>query len=224
MKLSPLGDQAILARFDDEATAAYWATSLRAAAPPWLLDVVPAYATVGVFFDGTQIRFFEVQGWLENCSGQPAEGPSEESTNDELITVPCCYELSPDLDFVANHLGLTTAKVIEFHSGTEYRVYAVGFCPGFPYLGYLPDQLSGVPRLGTPRLRVEAGSVGLTGRQTGICTMPRPGGWPIIGRTPLTLVDLEMNFFSFSVGNRVRFSSISASELNDRFRESTAPK
>ena len=77
---------------------------------------------------------------------------------------------------------------IALHVGTEYTVYAIGFCPGFPYLGYLPPPLCGVPRLESPRLRVEPGSVGLTGRQTGIYTEARPGGWSLVGRVPLTLV------------------------------------
>ncbi len=87
--------------------------------------------------------------------------------------IPCCYELGPDLARVAEQTGRASDGVIRLHAGTEYVVYAIGFCPGFPYLGYLPPELSGVPRLSTPRLRVEAGSVGLTGRQTGIYTEPR---------------------------------------------------
>ena len=87
--------------------------------------------------------------------------------------------------------------MIALHGGTRYTVYAIGFCPGFPYLGYLPDELAGVPRLPAPRLRVEEGSVGLTGRQTGIYTEVRPGGWNIVGRTPLRLVDVACEYFPF---------------------------
>src|SRR5205807_9781511 len=102
--------------------------------------------------------------------------------------IPCCYELQMDLTRVAEATHLSDDEVIRLHCETEYTVYAIGFCPGFPYLGYLPPSLSGVPRLPAPRLRVEAGSVGLTGRQTGIYTEARPGGWNLIGRTPLELV------------------------------------
>ena len=221
MKLSPLGDQAILARFDDEAMAAHWAVSLSAAAPSWLVDVVPAYASVGVFFDPAQIRIRQAEPWLQEFIPLPSLRATTES-DAEVLAIPCCYEMGTDLAFVAEHLRLTTAEVINLHTSVEYRVYAIGFCPGFPYLGYLPNRLSGVPRLGTPRLRVEAGSVGLTGRQTGIYALPSPGGWPLIGRTPLTLVDLVTEFFAFSVGIRVRFSPIDASEfdvrLGDRLR------
>ena len=99
--------------------------------------------------------------------------------------IPCHYGRQLNLERVANQLGLTSSEVIRWHSATVYTVYAIGFCPGFPYLGYLPPALTGVPRLATPRLRVEAGSVGLTGRQTAIYTEPRPGGWCLIGQTPL---------------------------------------
>ena len=94
-----------------------------------------------------------------------------------------------DLERVAEHLRLTVAEVIALHSSCDYTVHAIGFAPGFPYLGYLPPPLCGVPRLPAPRLRVEPGSIGLTGRQTGIYPLARPGGWNLIGRTPLVLVE-----------------------------------
>jgi inhibitor of KinA len=102
--------------------------------------------------------------------------------------------------------------VIHLHAGNDYTVYAIGFCPGFPYLGYLPPELCGVPRLPQPRLRVEAGSVGLTGRQTGIYTEARPGGWNLIGRTPLQLVDVRDHYFPLRTGDLVRFQRVDESE------------
>jgi inhibitor of KinA len=92
-----------------------------------------------------------------------------------------------------------------------YTVYAIGFSPGFPYLGYLPEALCGVPRLDAPRVRVDAGSVGLTGRQTGIYPQVRPGGWNLIGRTPLRLVDIADGYFPLRTGDRVRFTRIDES-------------
>ena len=109
-----------------------------------------------------------------------------------------------DLDRVAEQTGLSADRVIELHAATEYTVYAIGFVPGFPYLGYLPEALCGVGRLPSPRLRVEPGSVGLTGKQTGIYPLPRPGGWNILGRTPLVLVDVADGYFPLRVGDRVR--------------------
>src|SRR5436309_7440481 len=113
-----------------------------------------------------------------------------------------------DLERVAEDRGLSQEEVIRLHTGTEYTVYAIGFCPGFPYLGYLPPALCGVPRLPAPRLRVEAGSVGLTGRQTGIYTEVRPGGWNLLGRTPLELVHVADGYFPLRTGDRVQFERI----------------
>src|SRR5207244_10203223 len=97
--------------------------------------------------------------------------------------------------------------VIRLHTATPYTVYAIGFVPGFPYLGYLPPELCGVGRLPSPRVRVEPGSVGLTGRQTGIYPLARPGGWNLIGRTPLTVVDVADGFFPLRVGDAVASSA-----------------
>jgi inhibitor of KinA len=113
-----------------------------------------------------------------------------------------------DLPRVCEHTGLSADEVIRLHTAAAYTVYAIGFVPGFPYLGYLPPELCGVGRLPSPRLGVESGSVGLTGRQTGIYPLPRPGGWNLIGRTPLTIVDVADGFFPLRVGDRVRFERI----------------
>jgi inhibitor of KinA len=120
--------------------------------------------------------------------------------------------LQLDLDRVAQHSGLTMEQVIDRHTSQPFTVYAIGFSPGFPYLGYLPKELEGVPRLPSPRLRVEPGSVGLTGRQTGLYPLARPGGWNIIGRTPLEMVNVEDNYFPLQVGDTVRFQRIDLGE------------
>jgi inhibitor of KinA len=129
-----------------------------------------------------------------------------------MHTIPVCYERQLDLARVAESTGLPADRVIELHAGTEYTVYAIGFVPGFPYLGYLPAGLRGVGRLPSPRVRVEPGSVGLTGTQTGIYPLPRPGGWNLIGRTPLTLVDVADGYFPLRVGDRVWFRRIDETE------------
>ena len=204
--LAPLGDQAILAYLPDEASAVGFAAAVRAAAFPWLVEVVPAYARAGIFFDPQQIDLTGVREALSAV--RPAGAPPEGRTH----VIPCCYELQLDLERVAEHTGLPADKIIEKHTSREYTVYAIGFCPGFPYLGYLPPELTGVPRLPSPRLRVEPGSVGLTGRQTGLYPLARPGGWNLIGRTPLTLVDVADNYFPLRVGDRVRFRRIDRTE------------
>ena len=118
-----------------------------------------------------------------------------------------------DLARIADFLGLSPERVITLHSETLYTIYAIGFCPGFPYLGYLPPELTGVPRLPAPRLRVEPGSVGLTAKQTGLYPLARPGGWNILGRTPLTLVDVAAGYFPLNVGEQVKFERIDQAEF-----------
>jgi inhibitor of KinA len=204
LSLEAMGDQGALARFADERAALALARLVRDAAPPWLLDVVQAYTSVAVFHDPARARLADVLEWLRHL-------PASEGLTDEagaLHRIPCCYELGPDLARVAAHTELSVEEVIHLHAEAEYTVYAIGFCPGFPYLGYLPAPLCGVPRLESPRLRVEPGSVGLTGRQTGIYTEVRPGGWSLIGRVPLTLVDVADGYFPLRTGDRVRFERI----------------
>jgi inhibitor of KinA len=208
--LQPLGDQAALANFADEVAALRFAAAVRSGGAVWLVDVVQAYTSVAVFFDLARARYALVADELRgldaaSCRGELAEG--------QLHRIPCCYEFQLDLARAAEHTGVAADEVIRLHAATEYTVYAIGFCPGFPYLGYLPGPLSGVPRLEAPRVRVEVGSVGLTGRQTGIYTEPRPGGWNVIGRTPLELVNVPDGYFPLRVGDRVRFERIDEAEF-----------
>jgi inhibitor of KinA len=202
LSFQPLGDQAVLASFAEEGDALRWAEAVRRLRPPWLLDVVQAYTTVAAFFDPDQVNYAGALGALRDLAGA---GENETGRRHEI---PCCYEMQLDLGRVAGHTGMTADEVVRLHASAEYTVYAIGFCPGFPYLGYLPAPLCGVPRLEAPRLRVEAGSVGLTGRQTGIYTEARPGGWALIGRTPLVLVDVADGYFPLRTGDRVRFVRI----------------
>lgn len=204
----PLGDQAALAYFADEQAAHRFSAAVRLRNAPWLVDVVQAYTSVAIFFDLGRTQFATVADSLRTAA---LAGPAEVRET-PLHRIPCCYDSSLDLGRVARHTGQSSEDVIRLHTGTEYTVYAIGFCPGFPYLGYLPAPLCGVPRLETPRLRVEPGSVGLTGRQTGIYTEARPGGWNLIGRTPLELVNVADGYFPLRAGDRVRFDRVDGGE------------
>jgi inhibitor of KinA len=210
----PLGDQAALLAFTTEAAALDFAARMHNVREPWLEDVVASYHTVAVFFDLGQIAFAEVADWLRarlaRSLQQGAAPPGR------LHRIPCCYDFALDLERIHEHTGLTPEEIIQLHAETEYTVYAIGFCPGFPYLGYLPPRLCNVPRLPSPRLRVEAGSVGLTGRQTGIYTEARPAGWNLVGRTPLVLVDVADGYFPLRAGDRVRFERIDMIEFQRR--------
>jgi len=205
---TPLGDQSVLGHAASEAVAICFSRALRAANPAWLEDVVPAYASVGVFFDATKIRGDAVIAWLRALRVSSAKDPTATKTH----TIPVCYEMGLDLKRVSQSKKLKLDEVIALHVSMVYTVYAIGFVPGFPYLGYLPEELSGVPRLDSPRVRVEPGSVGLTGRQTGIYPLPKPGGWNLIGRTPLTIVDVAEGFFPLRVGDTVTFTRIDESD------------
>jgi inhibitor of KinA len=245
MELKALGDQAVLAYLPDEPAAVRLAAAVRAANPAWLFDVVPAYRSIGVFFDAEAIGTADVAAWLAALRPTPPGPPSlkgrgESDTNDSPtpsarggsvsplpfreggpggvglpLVIPVCYEMQLDLARVCEATHLPADEVIKLHLSTTYTVYAVGFVPGFPYLGYLPPGLCGVGRLPSPRVRVEPGSVGLTGRQTGIYPLARPGGWNLIGRTPLTIVDVADGFFPLRVGDAVRFERID----EKRYRE-----
>jgi inhibitor of KinA len=210
VSLQPLGDQAVLANCADEAAALRLASSLRRAAPPWLIDVVQAYTTVAAFLDPDRTTYAAA---AEVVAGLSESSAQEGAVEGKRHRIPCSYEYQLDMDRVTEHTGLSSDTVIRLHAEAEYTVYAIGFCPGFPYLGYLPTPLCGVPRLPSPRLRVEAGSIGLTGRQTGIYTEVRPGGWNLIGRTPLTLVDVPDGYFPLRTGDRVRFDRIDETEF-----------
>jgi inhibitor of KinA len=208
--IEPMGDQACLLRFADEEQAWRLASAVRGAARPWVVDVVQAYRSVAVFFDLAQIQYAQAAEYLQKSDVSSTAIPSETMVHH----IPCCYDLELDLERVARQKGLSREDVVRLHSGTTYTVYAIGFCPGFPYLGYLPAELQGMSRLESPRLRVEPGSVGLTGNQTGIYTEARPGGWNIIGRTPLELVNVRDEYFPLRTGDRVKFVPIGQDEYH----------
>jgi inhibitor of KinA len=215
MQAEPLGDQAVMTRWDTEAQAFLFASAVRGAGASWVLDVVPAYRAVAVFYDAERRDYtqalVELQALTVGAAGRQPEGRRH--------VIPCCYDFGLDLQRVAEHTGLGMDAVIALHTDAVYTVYAIGFCPGFPYLGYLPEALAGVPRLESPRRRVEAGSVGLTGRQTGIYTEVRPGGWNIVGRTPCCLVDVADGYFPLRAGDTVEFTRIEGAEFQRRLGE-----
>lgn len=208
MQIQPLGDQAILVSLPNEGAAFAFAQLVQASNWRWLQDVVPAYSTVGVFFNAEIVRFAEVQSELTKM--QTNVGVNSNAAS-KLHRMPVCYERQLDMQRVVETTGLTAEDVIRLHTAQLFNVYAIGFVPGFPYMGYLPAVLAGVSRLPSPRVRVEPGSVGITGKQTGIYPQASPGGWNILGQTPLSIVDVE--FFPLRVGDRVKFERIDEAEF-----------
>jgi KipI family sensor histidine kinase inhibitor len=190
---SPAGDAAILIQFGERIDLAInrrahaLARRIAAAPLPGVGEAVPGYTTLLVHYDPLQLEYERVLAWLQNQAGQVAD---EALPAPRWVSVPVRYggEQGPDLAFVANHCQMTPAEVIRRHASGEYPVYFLGFTPGFPYLGGLDARLA-TPRLATPRTRVPAGSVGIAGPQTGIYPVDSPGGWRLIGWTPLNLFD-----------------------------------
>jgi KipI family sensor histidine kinase inhibitor len=184
--------------------------ALDAAPPAGLRDLVPAYRTLLIRYDPTIITHAELLDRvraLEDAS-HTAAPPGR------VVTVPVCYggEYGPDLADVAAHTGLTPDEVIARHSAGHYPVYFLGFAPGFPYLGGLDASLV-TPRLSSPRPAVPAGAVGIGGEQTGIYSLTTPGGWRIIGRTPVRLYDPPAaEPFLLRAGDEVRFRPVAPEE------------
>ena len=172
--------------------------------PEGVIGALPAYRTLTVEYDPLLMTYGQVCLFLRGL--KPLTGSKESG---RLVRIPVCYSegFGPDLGAVSEHAGLSREEVIRRHTSADYRVYMLGFRPGFPYLGGL-DPAIACPRRGTPRQRVEGGSVGIAGNQTGVYPETSPGGWNIIGRTPLRLFDEESGTALLSAGDTVRFEEI----------------
>ena len=154
---------------------------------PEIVDLVPTYRSLLVLYNPLLSSFDGLRETVASLGDEAAGAGREEPS---VVEVPTVYggEHGPDLDFVAEHNGLSPEEVVELHSGADYPVYMLGFTPGFPYLGGLSEKLH-TPRLATPRTVTPGGAVGIAEGQTGIYPVQSPGGWRIIGRTPLALFD-----------------------------------
>lgn len=179
---------------------------------PHCRDTVAGYRNLLAIFGDTAPHDAELAAFLANLPDAPAD------TDTQTLTIPVCYhpELAPDLETLAQSKHLTVAELIALHTAPTYTVHAIGFIPGFPFLGDVDERIA-APRHGEPRREVAAGSVGIAGRQTGIYPKNSPGGWQLIGRTPLTLYQPESGLYSrFSVGMHVRFTPISLDDYHAR--------
>lgn len=159
--------------------------SIQNADIPGLIEAVPTYRSLLIYYDPLATSFAELKDRLETLEQSTEDSEFPEATVTEIPTV-YGNEYGPDLEYVAKHNGLSAEEVVGIHTGNVYLIYMLGFIPGFAYLGGLPSSIA-APRLSTPRSRVPAGSVGIAGSQTGIYPAVSPGGWQIIGRTPLEL-------------------------------------
>lgn len=224
IEIEALGESAVLVRFGDRVDLALaerahaFAGALPRLAPPGLVDAVPAYASVALFFDLERvppdteplvIADEALAQWLADRRAKPRTQPSR------LVEIPVAYggANGPDLDALARHAKLDRDEVVARHAAVEYRVGMIGFLPGFPYLIGLDPALQ-MPRHAQPRARVPGGSVGIGGVQTGIYPCASPGGWQLIGRCAARMFDPRRDPPSLlRAGDRVRFRAVDAELL-----------
>lgn len=178
---------------------------------PGITDVVPTYRSILVYYDPMSIDHSELEAQLcalnDHLENVNVDAP-------KVVEVPTVYggEYGPDLEYVAEYNGLNTDEVVRIHSGTDYLVYMMGFTPGFTYLGGVSERIA-TPRLQTPRVAIPAGSVGIAEQQTGVYPIESPGGWLLIGRTPIKIFDADRDPpVAVEAGNYVRFVPVSEGE------------
>ena len=204
----PLGDSALLVELGDEINPIInqRVHSLNALLQNTngIIETVPAYCTLLVYYDSLNFTFHQIKTLIEEKMNQSNKMYQETA---HRIEVPVRYgnASNSDIEIVASSKNVSIEDVIHIHSEKEYRIYMMGFTPGFPYMGILDERLN-MPRLQTPRTLVRAGSVAIAGSQTGIYPLDSPGGWHIIGWTPLKLFDQKSDTpFLFSPGDTVKF-------------------
>lgn len=214
------GDTSINVVFDQQISPAISnqvlavASRVRDAQLPGMIDIVPAYATVSLIFDPLVIDLPKLQQLLTNIVDQ-LDGQVPE-TSGHIYEIPVLYneEVGLDLAEVAQLNQLTPQEVIDLHTATPYRIYMLGFLPGFAYLGGLDPKIH-TPRRNSPRLAVPAGSVGIAGGQTGFYPVVSPGGWQVIGRIPLKMYDAAHDEQIFAAGDAIHFKAIDQKRFDE---------
>lgn len=225
MVFSSLGDRAILITLGDSIDEATHrrvravTARIDAEPPDGFVDRVPAFASVVVHYEPLLVSATGGRSpndtFVEALRRLLADVRDDDLPPPRVVDIPVCYggELGPDLEDVARQHGLAVQEVIDIHAAGDYLVYMVGFMPGFAYLGGLSDRIA-TPRRQTPRTAVPAGTVGIGGAQTGVYPLVSPGGWNLIGRTPLRIFEIDRDEPALMVtGDRVRFHPITPDEF-----------
>jgi KipI family sensor histidine kinase inhibitor len=218
MRIEVAGQNALIVYFAEQSSAEVSAqiqaavNNILASMQDCIVDLVPSYASLLVIFDLDRADYFDVKrklrGALENLASLDAEAG-------ELVTLPVYYstESGPDLEIIADNGKLSVEEVIEIHQQQEYRVYAIGFAPGFAYLGEVDERIA-APRLATPRQKVPRGAVAIADRQTAVYPAVSPGGWNLIGLCPTRMFDPERDpSMPVKAGDRVRFEAIDRADF-----------
>jgi len=215
-----MGDRGLLLEFGDEIShevnerVRRMALAIEAEAIEGIIETVPTYGSLLIIYNPLTLPIDSLKKKLQEIEKKLQETPFPDA---KLTRIPAVYggAYGPDLEGVAKHCGISTEKVVRLHCSKPYFIYMIGFMPGYPYMGELPDSLV-MPRLKTPRLSVTKGSVAIAQKQTGIYPMESPGGWQIIGRTPVELFDPEREPPSLlQMGDMVQFYPISEEEFKE---------
>ncbi|WP_409301006.1 5-oxoprolinase subunit PxpB [Peribacillus sp. SCS-155] len=224
--LHPLGDNGIIIQLGEEISVgtrekvkSVSALLDRFTELDWFVEYIPAFTTVTVIYDPAAVSFgSQGESPYIMVSDKLAKGIADLKTtvteNERIVEIPVCYggELGPDLKYVADVNRISADEVIHLHSTGDYIVHMIGFAPGFPYIGGMPEQIS-APRKKSPRLKIPAGSIGIAGSQTGVYPIETPGGWQLIGRTPLKLFRPEKEIPSLlRAGDKIKFVPITLEE------------
>lgn len=236
-RIAPLGDSAVTVTFSEKideqvhSRVLAFAGMLESHPLPGMTEVVSGYTSVTVFYNPIVVwktacpmtghrpspaPYAFISGMLKKMIDQPVQDSASYSQETRTVSIPVCYggAYGPDLQAVADCAGLSPEEVITIHSSASYRTFMIGFLPGFPYLGGLPKRIA-MPRRAEPRLSVPAGSVGIAGEQTGVYPFNSPGGWQIIGQTPVNLFDPAKTPPSLlRAGDYIRFKAINENEFN----------
>ena len=184
---------------------------IKATAPDWLVDLVPSYSSLLVVFNPLTTDPLRVKQALRDCD---SHGTSSQQANEQIVRLPVYYSEAsgPDLAALAERAQLSVAEVIAIHSATAYRVYAIGFAPGFAYLGEVDERIA-APRLSTPRTKVPKGAVAIADRQTAVYPAESPGGWNLIGRCPTPMFNPKASpTMPVQSGDLVQFYAIDEAE------------
>ena len=218
------GDQGLLVEYGDEIDLEV-NTKVRAMAiimkqntPKGVIEAIPTYRSLLLVYDPSITNLAKLQKELQKLEERLEE---IQIPPPDTVEIPVCYggEFGPDIEFVAETHDLSVKEVIQLHSEPEYLIYMVGFTPGFPFLGGLSEKLH-TPRLETPRTFVPKGSVGIANNQTGIYPVSSPGGWQLIGRSPIKLFAPERpNPFLYQAGDHIKFKPITLEEYSRLAKE-----
>lgn len=220
LRLHPMGDRAVIMEFGTKISPSILEKINRVTTffddqkPTWLIEYIPAFTTITVLYDAVTLTYYEV---CQKIMGVVSQLTETRTIEQRVVDIPVCYggEMGPDLAYVARVNGLTPDEVIQIHSSRYYIVYMIGFAPGFPYIGGMSERIA-TPRKEIPRLKIPARSVGIAGLQTGIYPISTPGGWQLIGRTPIELFrPCEKNPSLLRAGDKINFIPITLKQYKE---------